>query len=102
MNGLFAFCHSVNFRYPLPAVLLSCCPAVLLSCCPAVLLFLARWVAVLAFSDIATVLCRQVETYNVMILFDKNHFGLSRRYKATYLLTSGGEEGSNGWDVLRS
>jgi len=37
----------------------------------------------LGFSDMDTAYCRQVETYNMMILFDKNNFGLSRRFKAT-------------------
>jgi hypothetical protein len=43
----------------------------------------------LVFSDNRIRLCRQFETYNKMIFIDKNHFGLSRRYKATYFAAAG-------------
>ncbi|HGM5419224.1 TPA: hypothetical protein ACKP1J_003634 [Serratia liquefaciens] len=44
---------------------------------------------VLASGDIGMPHCRQLETFNTLILFNKNDFGLSRRFKATYLQTSG-------------
>ncbi|WP_231479004.1 hypothetical protein, partial [Serratia liquefaciens] len=44
---------------------------------------------VLASGDIAMPHCRQLETFNVLILFNKNDFGLSRRFKATYQQTAG-------------
>ncbi|HED2336389.1 TPA: hypothetical protein R4Y05_002051 [Serratia liquefaciens] len=44
---------------------------------------------VLASGDIGMPHCRQLETFNTLILFNKNDFGLSRRFKATYLQASG-------------
>jgi len=39
----------------------------------------------LVFSDMTIQRCRQVETNNLLILKDKNEFGLSRRFEATFL-----------------
>jgi hypothetical protein len=65
MSGLFAFCNP-HFLFSLALSFLS-----------------AGFGSSLGFSDMGIMYCRQVETYNMMILFDKNYFGLSRRSKAT-------------------